>query len=75
MIGVNTPQSIEFAKKVDEQEHIVDEEYLKVKALFLKRTKDLDMATLLVLKDLLECLEKIADTCADTADYIRVLRM
>jgi predicted phosphate transport protein (TIGR00153 family) len=75
MIGVNPPQSLEFSKKVDVQEHIVDEEYLKVKALFLKYTDEVDMATLLVLKDLLECLEKIADTCADTADYIRVLRM
>jgi predicted phosphate transport protein (TIGR00153 family) len=75
MIGVNPPQSLEFSKKVDVQEHIVDEEYLKVKALFLKYTDKVDMATLLVLKDLLECLEKIADTCADTADYIRVLRM
>jgi uncharacterized protein Yka (UPF0111/DUF47 family) len=75
MIGVNPPQSLEFSKKVDVQEHIVDEEYLKVKALFLKYTDEVDVATLLVLKDLLECLEKIADTCADTADYIRVLRM
>lgn len=75
MIGVNPPQSLEFSKKVDVQEHIVDEEYLKVKALFLKYTDEVDMATLLVLKDLLECLEKLADTCADTADYIRVLRM
>lgn len=75
MIGVNPPQSLEFSKKVDMQEHIVDEEYLKVKALFLKYTDEVDVATLLVLKDLLECLEKIADTCADTADYIRVLRM
>ena len=75
MIGVNPPQSLEFSKKVDVQEHIVDEEYLKVKALFLKHTDEVDVATLLVLKDLLECLEKIADTCADTADYIRVLRM
>jgi predicted phosphate transport protein (TIGR00153 family) len=75
MIGVNPPQSLEFSKKVDAQEHIVDEEYLKVKALFLKYSDKVDMATLLVLKDLLECLEKIADTCADTADYIRVLRM
>lgn len=74
MVGVNPPQSLEFSKKVDEQEHIVDEEYLKVKALFLKYSDEVDMATLLVLKDLLECLEKIADTCADTADYIRVLR-
>lgn len=75
MIGVNPPQSLEFSKKVDVQEHIVDEEYLKVKALFLKYTDEVDMATLLVLKDLLECLEELADTCADTADYIRVLRM
>jgi len=75
MIGVNPPQSLEFSKKVDVQEHIVDEEYLKVKALFLKHSDEVDVATLLVLKDLLECLEKIADTCADTADYIRVLRM
>jgi uncharacterized protein Yka (UPF0111/DUF47 family) len=57
------------------QEHIVDEEYLKVKALFLKYTDEVDVATLVVLKDLLECLEQLADTCADTADYIRVLRM
>ena len=75
MIGVNPPQSLEFSKKVDMQEHIVDEEYLKVKALFLKYTDEVDVATLLVLKDLLECLEQLADTCADTADYIRVLRM
>lgn len=75
MIGVNPPQSLEFSKKVDVQEHIVDEEYLKVKALFLKYTDEVDVATLVVLKDLLECLEQLADTCADTADYIRILRM
>ncbi|MFC1487468.1 DUF47 family protein [Thermoproteota archaeon] len=73
MLGINPPQALEFSKKVDEQEHIVDEYYLKVKALFLKNDKELGMATLLVLKDLLECLEKIADTLADTADYIRAL--
>ena len=73
MLGINPPQALEFSKKVDEQEHIVDEYYLKVKALFLKNDEELGMATLLVLKDLLECLEKIADTLADTADYIRAL--
>ena len=55
------------------KESIVDEYYLKEKALFLKYDRELGMATLLVLKDLLECLERIADTLADTADYIRVL--
>ena len=55
------------------QENIVDEYYMEVKALFLKYDNELGMAKLLVLKDLLECLERIADTLADTADYIRVL--
>ena len=73
MLGINPPQAMEFSKKVDEQEHIVDDEYLKAKALLLKYDKELSVATLLLLKDLLECLERIADTCADTADYIRVL--
>jgi predicted phosphate transport protein (TIGR00153 family) len=73
MLGINHPQALEFAKKVDEKEGLVDEYYLKEKALFLKYSKELSFAVLLVLKDLLECLEKIADTLADTADYIRVL--
>ena len=73
MLGINPPQALEFSKKVDAQEHIVDEYYLKVKALFLKYDNELGMAKLLVLKDLLEGLERIADTLADTADYIRVL--
>ena len=73
MLAINPPQAMEFSKKVDEQESIVDDEYLKAKALLLKYDKELGVATLLILKDLLECMERIADTCADTADYIRVL--
>lgn len=73
MLGINHPQALEFSKKVDVKESIVDEYYLKEKALFLKYDKELSIATLLVLKDLLECLERIADTLADTADYIRIL--
>lgn len=73
MLGISPPQALEFSKKVDEQENIVDVEYLKAKALFLKYDEELSIATLLILKDLLECMERIADTTADTADYIRVL--
>jgi len=73
LLGINPPQAIEFSKKVDEQENIVDDEYLKAKALLFKYDKELGAATLMVLKDILECMERIADTCADTADYIRVL--
>jgi len=73
MLGINPPQAVEFSKKVDEQESIVDEEYLKAKALLLKYDKKLGIAKLLILNDLVKCMEEIADTCADTADYIRVL--
>jgi predicted phosphate transport protein (TIGR00153 family) len=73
MLGINPPQAVEFSKKVDEQEHIVDEEYLKARTLLLKYDKKLGIAELLILNDLVMCMENIADTCADTADYIRVL--
>ena len=73
MRGINHPQALEFSKKVDEKESIVDEYYLAEKALFLKYNREISFATLLILKDLLECLETISDTLADTADYVRVL--
>ncbi|UCD26345.1 MAG: DUF47 family protein [Candidatus Bathyarchaeota archaeon] len=73
MLAINPPQAMDFSKKVDEQESIVDDEYLNAKALLLKYDKELSVASLLIVKDLLECMERIADTCADTADYIRVL--
>jgi len=73
MLGINPPQAVEFSKKVDEQEHIVDAEYLKARRLLLKYDKKLGIAELLILNDLVMCMENIADTCADTADYIRVL--
>jgi len=73
MLGINHPQALEFSKKVDEKESIVDKYYLEEKALFLKYNREINFATLLILKDLLECMETIADTLADTADYVRVL--
>ncbi len=73
MLSIDPPRAKELAKKVDEQENIVDDQYLKTKDLLSKYTKQLDFATILMLKDLLEYMEQIADTCADTADYIRVL--
>ena len=72
-LGINPLETIELSKRIEEQENIVDDEYLKAKALFFKYTDKLDFAVMIVLKDLLESMEQIADTCADTADYIRVL--
>jgi len=73
MLSIAPPQARELAKKVDQQENIVDDEYLKARASLSKYTRELDFASMIILRDLLECMEQIADTCADTADYIRVL--
>ena len=71
-LGVSSSEARKFAEKVDEIEGRVDDKYLKAKWLLLQQ-KELDVATILVLKDLLDLLEQIADTSCDTADYIRVL--
>lgn len=73
MLGIAPDQAKELARKVDEQENVVDSEYLKAKALFCKYGKELDFATMLVLRALLESMEQVADLCSDTADYIRIL--
>jgi uncharacterized protein Yka (UPF0111/DUF47 family) len=64
---------MELAKKIDEVEGRVDEKYVKSKALLLKYSKKMDAATILLLKDLIEEMEHVADSCDDTADYVRIL--
>jgi len=41
--------------------------------LILKHGRDMDAAVLLILRDLLQSLEEVADSCDDTADYVRIL--
>lgn len=72
-LGTNPPEARELSRKVDEIESRVDEKYLKAKALLLKHSDKMDAATLMLLRDLLESMEHVADTCDDTADYIRIL--
>ena len=71
-LGANPAKAMELAKEVDVIEGRVDDKYLKAKWLLLQQ-KELKAPTIIVLKDLLDLLEEIADTCCDTADYIRVL--
>lgn len=73
MLGTNPSEARELSKKVDEVESMVDEKYLKTKALLLKHADRMDSATLMLLRDLLESMEHVADSCDDTADYIRIL--
>ena len=62
-----------LSEKVDQVESKVDEKYLKMKGLLLKHGREIDPAVLLMLRDLIESMEQVADGCDDTADYVRIL--
>lgn len=72
-ISANPDEAIEQAKKVGEIEHILDEEYLRTKSLFVKYGTELNCGAMVIFDDLIEFIEHAADMCADTADYILVL--
>jgi predicted phosphate transport protein (TIGR00153 family) len=72
-LGTDPDEATELAKKIDQIEHRVDEKYVKSKSLLLKHSNKMDAATVLLLKDLIEEMEHVADACDDTADYVRIL--
>ena len=72
-LGIQPLEAKKLAQEVDKIEGVIDEEYLNSKSLLIKYGSKIDSATLLILKDLLESMENVADTCDDTADYVRVL--
>ena len=72
-LGVDAVEVRALARQVDEVETRVDERYLRVKEMLLKYGREMDAATLLILSDLLQSLEEVADSCDDTADYVRIL--
>jgi predicted phosphate transport protein (TIGR00153 family) len=72
-ISSNPAEAMEEAKKVGEIEHVLDEEYLRTKSLFVKYGEKLNCGAMVIFDDLIEFIEHAADMCADTADYILVL--
>ncbi|MBS7647263.1 DUF47 family protein [Candidatus Bathyarchaeota archaeon] len=72
-IAVDSAAAISGAKKVEEIEKKIDEEYLKTKALFIKHGREIDSGSMVIFDDLVEFIEHAADMCADTADYIVIL--
>jgi predicted phosphate transport protein (TIGR00153 family) len=72
-LGTDPLEAMRLAKQIDEIEGRVDEKYLKSKALLLEHSNKMDAATIVVLKDLIEEMEHVADACDDTADYVRIL--
>jgi len=72
-LGTDPSEVRGLTKKIDKIEARVDQKYLETKSLFIKYTDKMDSATLMMLKDLLESMEEVADSCDDTADYVRIL--
>ncbi len=72
-LGTEPEKAMELAKQIDKIEYQVDEKYVKSKAMLLKYSKKIDAATIMLLKDLIEEMEHVADSCDDTADYVRIL--
>ncbi|MCW4015899.1 MAG: DUF47 family protein [Candidatus Bathyarchaeota archaeon] len=72
-LGTDPAKAMELAKQIDVIEGKVDKKYLKSKAMLLEYSKETDAATILLLKDLIEEMEHVADACDDTADYVRIL--
>lgn len=72
-LGSDPVKAMELAKQIDEIEGKVDEKYLKSKRMLLKASRETDTATIMLLKDLIEEMEHVADSCDDTADYVRIL--
>ena len=72
-LGMNPTEAMELAKQIDGCEGRVDEKYLIGKQLLLKHSDKMDAATIMLLKDLIEEMEHVADACDDTADYVRIL--
>jgi predicted phosphate transport protein (TIGR00153 family) len=72
-ISANPTEAIIEAKKVGDIEHVLDEEYLKAKSLFVKYGSEVNCGAMIIFDHLIEFIELAADMCADTADYILVL--
>jgi predicted phosphate transport protein (TIGR00153 family) len=72
-ISTDPTDAIEEARKVGDIEHVLDEEYLRTKSLFVKYGGAINCGAMVIFDDLIEFIEHAADMCADTADYILVL--
>jgi predicted phosphate transport protein (TIGR00153 family) len=72
-ISTEPAEAIEQARKVGDIEHVLDEEYLRAKSLFVKYGGEINCGAMVIFDDLIEFIEHAADMCADTADYILVL--
>lgn len=72
-LGTNPPEAKRLAITIDKIEGEIDEKYQEIKELLLQHSDEMTAATVLFLRDLAEEMEHVADSCDDTADYVRIL--
>jgi len=72
-ITENPAAAIEGARRVEQIESTIDQEYLETKSLFVKYGDQINSGSMVIFDDLVEFIEYAADMCADTADYIVIL--
>ncbi len=72
-LGTDPQQAKNLAITIDKIEGDIDEKYHEIKELLLQHSNKMNVAGVLFLRDLAEEMEHVADSCDDTADYVRIL--
>ncbi|MBS7654942.1 DUF47 family protein [Candidatus Bathyarchaeota archaeon] len=73
-IATNTNEAYKLKIKVEEIEHLIDEEYFKIRReLHFKYGNQIETPLLILLKDILNIIERISDTIEDSSDLIQVI--
>ncbi len=72
-LGTNPPEAKRLAITIDKIEGEIDTKYQEIKELLIQHSDEMNAATLIFLRDVAEEMEHVADSCDDTADYVRIL--
>ena len=68
-ISANPTQAVKEAKRVEDIEHVIDDEYLKTKGLFVKYGATMNKGAIIIFDDLIE-FWRTRQTCARTPPTI-----
>lgn len=72
-IMTDPTRSLNEAKRVQDIESELDQEYLTVKSLLIEKSEKMNCGVMILFDDMIEYIEQAADMCANTADYILIL--
>lgn len=66
-------EALKYATEVEKIEHEIDENYFKTKETFINYAARIGPLALVILRDVLHCMERAADSCEDAADIIHTI--